>query len=816
MKSVVICLLSVAVSLSDLHAQTALPADFPPIRTEVLGQTAPGFVFVTVSRILDDVGFYIMMLNDDGTPFFHRDLVTDYSYDFKMQPDGSPSYAQFLSHFRFTGGGEALHTILGRDLEIDDSWQMGNGYTAEAHDFQLLPNGHALMFSYHLEPMDLRPLGGHPRAMVAASIIQEQDADRNVVFEWRSSDHYEITDSRILSRTRSSFDPVHINSIILDDDGHLLVTPNGMSEVTKISRQTGEILWRLGGMKNDFAFSGLEPSEFANGLHNVSRLANGNILFFDNTRRGSDLSSRAVEYHLDEENKVATLVWQYIPDEPVLGVFRGSAQRLPNGNTFIGWGNASDAGGPVATEVTPEGEEVFRLYFDIEGLSSYRAFRYPFPPTAAAEATERELIAGNVYEFSQGEVAAQLRVDDVVGEGDPEVTLTRHDYAPSDPEFQGKAPLVRPVRFVLEQAGIQQIVGALRFDAAALAIPAAGEAVVYHRDEEGRGLFLPLPTTYDAESGRVVAELSGAGEFIIARPDHPSLALPPHLVEPPDGGGVNHTRPVRLRWSPRGYVRDYALQVSRDAGFAELVIDASGQRESLYTLEEIEAGAEYHWRARVGNDAGESDWSPVHTFMAVPPELTLEVPSGGERWQRGEPHFVVWDANIEGSVAVELWRGDRRVTVLDTVASTAALSWEIDPELPLASDYKIRVLSLAGELTSESASAFSVIDDLTAVADAFAASSPSTFRLEQNYPNPLNPNTTIVYQLKERGTVQLVVHSITGQVVRTLIDDVQEPGVHQVGWSGRDQSGQPVASGVYLYRLRAGSQVATRRMLVLR
>ena len=83
---VAVSLLAFAVGTAT--AQLDLPADFPPIRTEVLGETAPGHVFVSVSRELDDVGYYIMMLNNDGTPFYYKDLVSDYGYDFKMQPNG--------------------------------------------------------------------------------------------------------------------------------------------------------------------------------------------------------------------------------------------------------------------------------------------------------------------------------------------------------------------------------------------------------------------------------------------------------------------------------------------------------------------------------------------------------------------------------------------------------------------------------------------------------------------------------------------------------------------------------------------------------
>jgi hypothetical protein len=607
---------------------------------------------------------------------------------------------------------------------------------------------------------------------------------------------------------------VHVNSVALDHDGHLLATFNSLSELTKINRQTGEVIWRFGGKNNQFAFEGLEPAQHARGLHNVTRLDNGNILFFDNTPRNTEQTARAVEYQLDEERMVATLVWHYVPDEPVLGVFRGSAQRLPNGNTIIGWGNASDRGGPVATEVTPDGEVVFRLWFDIEGLASYRAFRFPYPPAAAAIISEVELLVDNTYAFTQDGVAvgAQLRLDELTGEGYNEVVLSRHDYAPAAPEFFGKAPLVRPVRFVLEHQGIQEFAGELRFDAAALAIPRPEEAVVLHRRVEGRGLFLPLPTSYNGVTNRLVAQVSQSGEFIIGHPDLPSVALPPRLIEPVDGASVNEDLSVRLRWTPRGYVRDYALQVARDRGFTDLVVDATGLLEALFIMEDVDDETQYYWRARVTNGAGDSDWTPASSFTTAPPSLALVAPQAGASWQRGLEHFVYWDTNIDSDVAVELYRGDALVAVLDTMPAFSALNWEIDSQLPTGSDYSIRLVATDG-LTAARAGTFAVIDTVTTaiLGDDVI---PIDFALNPNYPNPFNPVTTIAYRLPTRAPVTLEVHSLLGQRVRHLVEEMQLAGHHTVTWDGTDDDGRPVASGVYLYRLRAGRYDLTRKMVL--
>ena len=93
---------------------------------------------------------------------------------------------------------------------------------------------------------------------------------------------------------------------------------------------------------------------------------------------------------------------------------------------------------------------------------------------------------------------------------------------------------------------------------------------------------------------------------------------------------------------------------------------------------------------------------------------------------------------------------------------------------------------------------------------------PELFSLQQNYPNPFNPSTTISYQLSQTVPVQLTVYNIAGQPVRRLVNEVQLAGVYQVTWDGRDDRDRELASGVYLYRLQAGEQVETRKLVLLR
>lgn len=95
---------------------------------------------------------------------------------------------------------------------------------------------------------------------------------------------------------------------------------------------------------------------------------------------------------------------------------------------------------------------------------------------------------------------------------------------------------------------------------------------------------------------------------------------------------------------------------------------------------------------------------------------------------------------------------------------------------------------------------------------------PKDYVLSQNSPNPFNPITTIQYVIPagKSGMVRLTIYDSRGSLVRTLVDGVQNPGIHTATWNATDDSGRRISSGIYIYRLEVGSFTQTRKMLFLR
>ena len=106
------------------------------------------------------------------------------------------------------------------------------------------------------------------------------------------------------------------------------------------------------------------------------------------------------------------------------------------------------------------------------------------------------------------------------------------------------------------------------------------------------------------------------------------------------------------------------------------------------------------------------------------------------------------------------------------------------------------------------------VNEITSIGDV--EDIPTDFALLQNYPNPFNPETRIRFQLPEASRVVLKVYNILGQEVRTLVNDQMKAGFHNLMWDGRNGAGLRVASGVYIYRIKAGNFKSVKKMVMLK
>ncbi|HUI10257.1 MAG TPA: aryl-sulfate sulfotransferase [Bacteroidota bacterium] len=346
-------------------AAAGLPPDFPAITVSAVSNPAPGCLFL--SNMTMGSGAvntpFTMILDNGGQPLYYRRTAGE-STDFKPQPNGLLTY---------NDSGLGCFLALDSTLAVVDTFRCGNGYPTNWHELRILPDGHALILGDDSRTvrMDTIVPGGNPAATVMGIVVQELDRSKNVVFEWRTFDHFAITDATHEDLTAGYIDAVHSNALEMDTDGNILLSSRHLDEITKINRQTGAIVWRWGGKNNQFTF--VNDTLGFRHQHAIRRLASGNVTLFDNGDFRIPLLSRAVEYTLDEVHLTATLVWQYRNTPTIYASAMGYTQRLPNGNTLVGWGASNTA----VTEVTPSGTLAFQLNFP-PGVYSYRAYKFPW------------------------------------------------------------------------------------------------------------------------------------------------------------------------------------------------------------------------------------------------------------------------------------------------------------------------------------------------------------------------------------------------------------------------------------------------------
>jgi len=240
------------------------------------------------------------------------------------------------------------------------------------HDARLMRNGNVLMLCVEEVPADVaaQVQGGLPgtehEGVMCSDKVVEMTKEGEVVWEWHAWQHLDPKTDRITPQDwREEW--THANTVTELPDGDILVSFRNISTVVIIERSTGNIRWRLG------------PEVLAQ-QHYPNLLPNGNMLIFDNgTHRPNHPATFSRVLEIDPATK--GIVWSYL-DRPVFNFFspyESSAQRLPNGNTFICEGVFGRL-----FEVTSEGEVVWEYvnpHFGETGLLGennwvFRAFRY--------------------------------------------------------------------------------------------------------------------------------------------------------------------------------------------------------------------------------------------------------------------------------------------------------------------------------------------------------------------------------------------------------------------------------------------------------
>lgn len=391
---------------TSVYSLIYLPPGFPTLTvvTKTAG-IAPGDVFLTPSDFTGNTPSFETAVDNNGVPVYVR-TDTGVPLDFKRQPNGDYSVARQPPPVGRTG--DQIVELNSRYEQIA-AYETVNGLTdTDGHDSILLPNG------------DRWLIASQPNSVTNKfdAVIQEQDPDGKVRFQWSTAHHVDVALDSVLPNNP---DYAHINSIWVMQNGDILASFRHLDQVMEIAThkhdgfKKGDVVWSLGGRRPTLTVAN-DPDDGPCAQHSASELPNGHILIFDDGSESISGSavlcvdpanptgsttiarpqSRVTEYSINQNRHTATLVWSYQVAGREVN-FEGSAQRLPNGNTIVGWGPNTAA---LATEVNSAKQTVWELKDDV-GLFSYRALRFPAPDAIKPVVDVTQPAQGATYTYGQ-------------------------------------------------------------------------------------------------------------------------------------------------------------------------------------------------------------------------------------------------------------------------------------------------------------------------------------------------------------------------------------------------------------------------------
>jgi hypothetical protein len=418
---------------------------------------APGFIFLTPRAKLGQRTGPTILNADGKVVWFHR--LSPRRTAEGLQPqvyNGKPvlvwGQRQPLVHEGDSYRGDP-HSVY--DVIADTSYRIiarirarGHGVRTDLHEFRISNRNTALLLGWRVVDRDLRRYGGIRHSAVIDNLVQEIDISTGrVLLNFSAMRRISPRSSFVRPpKTAGAWDAYHLNSITEDSDGNLLVTSRHMSAVYKINRQTGHVMWKLGGNGSNFKLSAAARFHYP---HDAQREADGTITIFDNEAgpATTNHASRALRLRVDSSRRTVSVVRSFPhPAGNVSSTSQGNVSELANNNVFVGWGIS-----PWWSEYAPDGRILFAAHFKNPWSQSYRAFKADWHATpTGAPAIFARVTKGNVAAYVSWNGATEIATWRLLG-GPDQTNLSPIVDAPWA-DFETKLSAVGTPAFVKVQA----------------------------------------------------------------------------------------------------------------------------------------------------------------------------------------------------------------------------------------------------------------------------------------------------------------------------------------------------------------------------
>ena len=363
-----------AADIQSFHSQPTLHPPTVTVHQSAGGASAPGYIFA--APFFGPGQYGPMIFDNAGNLLWFRPLAAGLdATGFRTQVfHGKNNLTWWQGRTIQLGYGLGEDVIADANYKVVAVVRAGNGLQADDHEFNVTPQGAAFVTAFSPVQANLTSAGGPAAGVVVDSVIQEIDIHTGLVmWEWHSLGHVDPSESysKLASAPSTPYDYFHVNSIVGDHDGNLLISARNTWALYEIDGRSGAIIWRLGGKKSSFT---LGPGVQFAYQHDATWQAKDEIgLFDDEGAPPVAPPSRGELIKLDTKVKTATLVSQLVRTSgPLATASQGNVQALPGGGFMVGWG-----GLPNLTEFDAHGQIVYDAQLPA-GESSYRVYREPW------------------------------------------------------------------------------------------------------------------------------------------------------------------------------------------------------------------------------------------------------------------------------------------------------------------------------------------------------------------------------------------------------------------------------------------------------
>jgi len=295
------------------------------------------------------------------------------------------------------------------------------------------------------------------------------------------------------------------------------------------------------------------------------------------------------------------------------------------------------------------------------------------------------------------------------------------------------------------------------------------------------------------------------------------------ILSSPIGGVTVTTKSPTLYWYFTGStlgITGYKVAYSDNGGLNNWTYVTT---TNLYkALSGLTPGATYTWKVSPSWDGSTySSYSATTTFVVAPGATTIVPIVGGPNnvtinTSNAEVSWIL-PTQSQGNLTYELVFADNaEMQNAKTITSNVTYSEVSNLQSNMNYFWKVRSKNNKGDYSSYSnIGAFKTNDKITSVGGQDEII-PTKFEVKQNYPNPFNPSTTIKFSLPQTEYVTIKVYNILGKEIAVLASGQFNAGGHSIIWNGKDSNGINAATGIYLYRVVAGNNIITKKMLLLK